>query len=69
MTDPVGRAAVAINTVALAGYLVWLASTEEPLWRGPDGLLHALPLLIFFGVYVWASGGADGGRMGRKGGG
>ncbi len=59
MKDPFGRAAVAINTLALAGYLVWLMRTEIPLWRGADGLLYVLPLLIFFLVYAWAVRGAS----------
>ena len=52
MTDPVHATALGINTLALGGYLVWLVQTDQNLWRGSEGLLHVLPLLVFFVVYI-----------------
>ncbi|MDZ4198578.1 MAG: hypothetical protein U1E27_04740 [Kiritimatiellia bacterium] len=50
--NPFLRWALGINTIALAGYLVWLSETDVALWRGSEGLLYVWPLLIFFWVYI-----------------
>ncbi len=54
--SPWARMILALNTLGLAGYAIWLVFRATTIFYTQEGVLYLLPGLPFFFVYVYLLG-------------
>lgn len=52
-TSALVRVVLAVNTLGLLGYLVWLAVRDEKIFYAQDGILYLLPCIPFIFVFAF----------------
>jgi TRAP-type C4-dicarboxylate transport system permease small subunit len=61
------RIVLAVNTVGLFAFLVWLAVSGQRIFNTQEGVLYLLPCLPFFFVYAFLARGAGEGAVDEDG--
>lgn len=55
-SSPYARLILALNTLGLAGYALWLVFRASAIFYTQEGVLYLLPGLPFFFVYAYLLG-------------